>query len=44
MITSHSRGIAAALTALLAVAITTPIDATPVAKPVAGQQVRFPQR
>lgn len=40
MFTSHSRRIAAALTALLALAA--PALAAPANKPVAGQQVRFP--
>jgi hypothetical protein len=40
MFTSHSRRIAAALTALLAA--TAPALAAPAGKPVAGQQVRFP--
>jgi hypothetical protein len=40
MLTSHSRRIAAALTALLALAA--PALAAPAGKPVAGQQVRFP--
>jgi hypothetical protein len=40
MLTSYSRRIAAALTTLLALA--TPALAAPAGKPVAGQQVRFP--
>jgi hypothetical protein len=41
MFTSHSRRIVAALTALFA--LTAPALAAPTGKPVAGQQVRFPQ-
>jgi hypothetical protein len=40
MFTSHSRRIAAALTTLFALA--TPVLAAPAGKPVAGQQVHFP--
>src|SRR6201996_612830 len=43
MFTSHSpRRLAPALTALLATLIAAPVFASPVGKPAAGQQVRFP--